>query len=172
MIALILLILVLTMTWMALQSSFTLADLIVGLLVSSAIVAMARNFLSIPFVNTDLHPQQRDRTFIRLALKWVAFIGFALWSILKANIDMARIVLFRRVDDIRPGIIAIPLDVKSDAGITVLANLITLTPGTVSLDVATDRRTIYIHCIDVHDADAIRNDIKQQFERRVMELLP
>ncbi|MBO9374752.1 MAG: Na+/H+ antiporter subunit E, partial [Chloroflexus sp.] len=99
-------------------------------------------------------------------------IGFALWSILKANIDMARIVLFRRVADIRPGIIAIPLDVKSDAGITVLANLITLTPGTVSLDVATDRRTIYIHCIDVYDTEAIRNDIKQQFERRVMELLP
>ncbi len=166
------LILILTVTWMALQSSFTLADLIVGLLVSSAIVAMARNFLSMPFINTGSYPQQRDRTFVSLALKWVAFIGFALWSILKANIDMARIVLFRRVADIRPGIIAIPLDVKSDAGITVLANLITLTPGTVSLDVATDRRTIYIHCIDVQDAEAIRNDIKQQFERRVMELLP
>jgi multicomponent Na+:H+ antiporter subunit E len=167
------LILILTVTWMALQSSFTLADLIVGLLVSSAIVAMARHFLSIPFTDTgSVHQGINDRTFICLAVKWLAFIGFALWSILKANIDVAKIVLFRRVADIRPGIIAIPLDVKSDAGITMLANLITLTPGTVSLDVATDRRTIYIHCIDVQDADAVRNDIKQHFERRVMELLP
>lgn len=169
----IVLVLILTLTWMALQSSFTLPDLIVGLAVSYAIVALASRFLSIPFTNGGLGRSRMDsRNYARLTLKWIAFIGFAVWSIVKANIDMARIVLFRRVADIRPGIIAIPLDVKSDAGVTVLANLITLTPGTVSLDVSTDRRTIYIHCIDVQDADALRNDIKQNFERRVMELLP
>ncbi|MEF3273152.1 MAG: Na+/H+ antiporter subunit E [Chloroflexus sp.] len=169
----IVLVLVLTITWMALQSSFTLPDLIVGLVVSYGIVALSSRFLSIPFTNGGLgRPRMDSRDYARRTVKWLAFIGFALWSILKANMDMARIVLFRRAEDIRPGIIAIPLDVKSDAGITVLANLITLTPGTVSLDVSTDRRTIYIHCIDVQDAAAVRDDIKQNFERRVMELLP
>ncbi|MGB9737784.1 MAG: cation transporter [Chloroflexus aggregans] len=169
----IVLVLILTLTWMALQSSFTLPDLIVGLIISYSLVTLASRFLSAPFTDGGLGRSRIDnRNYARLTLKWISFIGFALWSILKANIDMARIVLFRRVADIRPGIIAIPLDVKSDAGITVLANLITLTPGTVSLDVSTDRRTIYIHCIDVQDADAVRDDIKQNFERRVMELLP
>lgn len=169
----IVLVLILTLTWMALQSSFTLPDLIVGLIISYSLVTLASRFLSAPFTDGGLGRSRIDnRNYARLTLKWISFIGFALWSIFKANIDMARIVLFRRVDDIKPGIIAIPLDVKSDAGITVLANLITLTPGTVSLDVSTDRRTIYIHCIDVQDADAVRDDIKQNFERRVMELLP
>ncbi len=169
--SMLILILALTITWMALQSSFSLPDLVVGLIVSYAIATLASRFLSMPFINRGL-TRAEGGGYGRRALRWISFIGFALWSILKANVDMARIVLFRRNEEIRPGIIAIPLDVKSDAGITLLANLITLTPGTVSLDVATDRRTIYIHCIDVHDADEVRNDIKQNFERRVMELFP
>jgi multicomponent Na+:H+ antiporter subunit E len=73
----------------------------------------------------------------------------------------------------RPGIIAIPLDARTDLEITLLANLITLTPGTLSLDVSADRRVLYVHVmyIDNDDIEAVRRSIKDGFERRVLEVL-
>jgi multicomponent Na+:H+ antiporter subunit E len=72
-----------------------------------------------------------------------------------------------------PGVIAIPLDARTDAEITLLANLITLTPGSVSLDLSEDRRVLYIHAmyIDGGDVEAYRRSIKDGLERRVLELL-
>ncbi len=72
-----------------------------------------------------------------------------------------------------PGVVAIPLDVRTDAEITLLANLITLTPGSVSLDLSEDRRVLYVHAmyIDGADVEAYRRSIKEGLERRVLELL-
>jgi multicomponent Na+:H+ antiporter subunit E len=70
----------------------------------------------------------------------------------------------------RAAIIAIPLDANSDLEITVLANLITLTPGTLSLDVSADRKILYIHAMHVHDVEKFRKEIKVRLERRVMEV--
>lgn len=70
---------------------------------------------------------------------------------------------------LRPGIVAFPLTAKRDAEITTLANLITLTPGTLSLDVSEDRSTLYVHAIDVADRQALIDDIATGFETKVME---
>ena len=72
-----------------------------------------------------------------------------------------------------PGVIAIPLDARTDAEITLLANLITLTPGSVSLDLSADRRSLYVHAmyIDGGDIEAYRRSVKEGLERRVLELL-
>ncbi len=70
---------------------------------------------------------------------------------------------------IRPAIIAFPLTVTSDAEITLLANLITLTPGTLSVDVSEDRRFLYVHAIDVGDREALIREIRDGFEKKVME---
>jgi multicomponent Na+:H+ antiporter subunit E len=72
-----------------------------------------------------------------------------------------------------PGVIAIPLDARTDAEITLLANLITLTPGSVSLDLSADKRLLYIHAmyIDGGDVEAYRRSVKEGLERRVLELL-
>jgi multicomponent Na+:H+ antiporter subunit E len=69
-----------------------------------------------------------------------------------------------------PGIVAVPLDATSDAEITLLANLITLTPGTLSVDVSSDRKVLYVHVMFVTDADLFRRQVKEGFERRVMEI--
>jgi multicomponent Na+:H+ antiporter subunit E len=53
----------------------------------------------------------------------------------------------------------------------VLTNLITLTPGTLSLDVAADHRTLYVHVMDVEDPDTVRREIKEGFERKVLKAL-
>lgn len=72
-----------------------------------------------------------------------------------------------------PGVVAIPLDARTDVEIALLANLITLTPGSVTLDLSEDRRVLYVHAmyIDGGDVEAYRRSIKEGLERRVLELL-
>lgn len=72
-----------------------------------------------------------------------------------------------------PGVVAIPVDARTDVEITMLANLITLTPGSVSLDLSEDRRLLYVHAmyIDGGDIEAYRRSVKEGLERRVLELL-
>jgi multicomponent Na+:H+ antiporter subunit E len=65
----------------------------------------------------------------------------------------------------------VPLDAVSDLEIAVLANLITLTPGTLCLDVSEDRRTLYVHAMFVSEPDQVRREIKQRFERWILTLL-
>jgi multicomponent Na+:H+ antiporter subunit E len=67
-------------------------------------------------------------------------------------------------------IVAVPLDLHGELGIALLANMITLTPGTTSLHVSDDRKVLYVHVMNVSD-DTVRH-IKDGFERRVMEVLP
>lgn len=70
-----------------------------------------------------------------------------------------------------PGIIAIPLDARTDAEIMLVANLISLTPGTLSLDLSEDRRLLYIHVMFLDDIEETRRQIKQGLERRVLEVM-
>lgn len=69
-----------------------------------------------------------------------------------------------------PAIVAIPLDASTDLEITMLANMITLTPGTLSLDVSSDKKTLYVHALYVKDVDDFRQEIKDGFERRILEV--
>ena len=71
----------------------------------------------------------------------------------------------------RPGIVAMPLDAKGDGEILLVANLISLTPGSLSLDVSSDRKTLFVHAMFVDDPDALRRELKRGLERRVMEAL-
>jgi len=64
----------------------------------------------------------------------------------------------------------VPLTVQSDAGITLLSNLITLTPGTLTLEVAKDRSQLFVHVMNVGDVAAFRRSIQTGFERRILEL--
>ncbi|MHB8954304.1 MAG: Na+/H+ antiporter subunit E [Pirellulaceae bacterium] len=100
----------------------------------------------------------------------VRFVLFFLWQVILANIRVAHEVLTPKYH-MRPGIIGIPLDAKSDLEITLLANLITLTPGSVSLDVSQDRKVLYVHSMFVVDIESFRNSIKFGFERRLLELM-
>lgn len=71
----------------------------------------------------------------------------------------------------RPGVIGIPLDATSDVEIVTLATLVTLTPGTLGLDVSEDKQTLYIHTMFAEDPDQMRQSIKQGYEARVLDLL-
>jgi multicomponent Na+:H+ antiporter subunit E len=94
---------------------------------------------------------------------------FFLWEIVLANLRVAYDVLTPR-HHMRPGIIALPLDVISDVEITLLANLIALTPGSLSLDVSADHKVLYIHAMYIDDVEALQRRIKSSLERRVLEV--
>lgn len=88
-----------------------------------------------------------------------------------ATRDTIRAVL-GRTDRLRPAILAVPLDVRSHAGITLFADMVTLTPGTTSLDVSADGRTLYVHCLNADDPERVVADLKSSLETRAKEVLP
>ncbi len=91
-----------------------------------------------------------------------------IWELIKSAVRVAVQVLSPRLN-VHPGNVAIPLSTDQDFEIAVLANLITLTPGTLSVDVSADKSTLYIHALDASDPDAVRRDIKQTFETKIMK---
>ncbi|RMF03923.1 MAG: Na+/H+ antiporter subunit E [Chloroflexi bacterium] len=99
----------------------------------------------------------------------ISFIFRYLWELVKANIRMAYHVL-APLNKLRPGVVGIPLDITSDIQITMLANMITLTPGTLSLDVSTDRSVLYVHNFVISNPEEFREEIKSGFEKEVLEV--
>ncbi len=91
-----------------------------------------------------------------------------LYELVLSTIRVAITVLSPNMN-LKPGIFAYKLEVDRDFEITVLANLITLTPGTLSVDVSDDKQYLYVHAIDCSDVDATRRDIATSFERRILE---
>jgi len=97
----------------------------------------------------------------------VTYVLDLILSSVQVAIDVCRPRL-----DVCPGVVGIPLKAESDAEITVLANLISLTPGTLSLDVSPDRRTLFVHAMDLEGGpDALRVDIRETLEKRVLDLM-
>lgn len=145
----------LAIAWALITGSFTVLNLLFGFVLASGALWLIRE-------------QYGTVSYLSRAWRWVKLMLRFLYELVLSSVRVARLVLSPRMD-IRPGIIAFPLTVERDVEITTLANLITLTPGTLSLDVSDNRKTLYIHAIDVPDADAIRRDIETGFERMVME---
>ena len=99
---------------------------------------------------------------------WAKLIVMFHYELVVSSIQVAWDVLTPR-HRARPAIIDVPLDVKSDAGILLVTNLITLTPGTLSLDVSDDRTTLKVHAMYADDPDEIRHTLKSGMERWVID---
>ncbi len=151
--------LLLALAWTALQAELTLANLLVGYVLGYLILLM--------LVRGGVLGESRYVGKVRMA---VGLAAFFLRDLVVANLRLARDVVSPG-HRIRPGIIAVPLDVTSDSEILLLTALINLTPGSVALDVSPDRKTLYLHAMYVHSADAVRAEIKHGYERRVLLLL-
>lgn len=151
-----LLTIVLAVGWAAATGSFALPNLLLGAVVGAAGLFVVRRYVS--------RPQALPRVW-RIVSLALLFIEELVLSALR----VARLVIRPDLNaHIRPAIIAFPLTVTSDAEITLLANLITLTPGTLSVDVSEDRRFLYIHVIHLTDRDTFIKQIATGFESKVM----
>jgi multicomponent Na+:H+ antiporter subunit E len=149
--------LLLALAWAALTGLFTWSNFVIGFILASPILFMTQRSLG-------------SATYLRRLGLVLRFFGYYLWELILANMRVAYDVMTPK-HRMRPGVIAIPLDARTDVEITMLANLITLTPGSVSLDVSTDRRFLYLHAMYIDDVEEYRASVKNTLECRVLEVL-
>ena len=107
--------------------------------------------------------------FLRV-IKILMLIGTFAWQLIVSN--------FRVLWDIvtphqfsKPAVIGVPIDAKTDFEIMLLANMISLTPGSLTLDVSADRTMIYVHVMFLDDLETTRRDIKEKIEKRLLEAI-
>jgi len=147
--------------WLLLTSTTRSDELLTGLIVSIVIAIVLAKFSQI-FESVSLSP----KSLILIPVYLVIF----LWEMIKSNIDVALRVINPKLP-INPGIVKIKTNLKSPLAKLILANSITLTPGTLTLDVKGDY--LYIHWIDVKDEDIIgaTEDISKKFEKTLKEIV-
>ncbi len=110
----------------------------------------------------------KPRSWNLLAWLWLALLF--LRELLLSAYAVIRATLSPRLE-VRPGIVAVPLRLRSAAGVTLLADMVTLTPGTTSLHVSDDQRTLYVHAMDAADPEAVRRAIAERLEAPTMRVL-
>ena len=150
-----LLTLVLAIGWAAATGNFSLFNLIFGTMVGGFCLFLVRG-------------QIGGRRFWSKAIRILSLAWLFLQELTMSAIRVGLLVLQPRLD-LKPALVAYPLTATSDVEITLLANLITLTPGTLSVDVSADRRFLLIHAIDVKERDALITQIREGLETKVME---
>lgn len=147
---------VLAIIWLLLVNSAAPGQIVLGLLLGWAI----------PFFTLRFWP---DKVRIRKPFTLLRFIGVVLMDIVLSNFTVARLIL-GRPERLRPAFVVVPLDITSDMAISLLANTICLTPGTLSALLSPDRKSLLIHALDVSDTDALVATIKQRYETPLKEV--
>ncbi|MBN2364968.1 MAG: hypothetical protein EH225_02405 [Calditrichaeota bacterium] len=102
-------------------------------------------------------------------VKIISFVFFYIWEVILSNFRVAYDILTPR-HRMNPGIIALPLEEHTDLELMAIFNLITMTPGTLSLEISPDRKFLYIHAMYVKNPDVLRNELKNKIEKRILEI--
>ncbi len=151
--------LLLAVAWAALTSQFTLAGLAIG---------FAVGFLAL-WVVQPLFENRGGGYFLRV-YRWLKLLVMFHYELIVSSLSVAWDVLTPR-HRAKPGIITMPLKAKGEAEVLLVTNLISLTPGTLTLDVTEDCNTLVIHAMFVDDAEEIRRQIETGMERWVREAM-
>ena len=146
----------LALAWAALQGEITLGNLVAGYVVGYLVLALLARGGVMP------------STLATKTMHASGLAAFFVWEIVIANLRVALDVV--RGNRIEPAVVAIPLDVTTDGEILLLSMLINITPGSVTIDLSPDRRTLYVHVMHMTSVEASRREIKDGFERRVKRL--
>jgi multicomponent Na+:H+ antiporter subunit E len=142
--------------WMFLNQSWTPVTFVMGYIVGLVLIYVLRRFLQTPFYFQKV---------IAVAKLILIFIR----ELILSSVSVIKMILRPKMD-FRPGIFALPTDLKSDWEITLLASLISLTPGTLSLEVSPEGNVLYIHAMDLPDTTEAINQIKNTFEKAIKEV--
>jgi multicomponent Na+:H+ antiporter subunit E len=149
----------LALAWAALQGEFSLTTLVTGHVLGYLILlVLVRGGVlgASPYIGR-VH-------------RVIGLSAYFFWELVRANLRLAIDVATPRYN-MRPGIVAVPLDATDDGEILLLSMLINTTPGSVALDVSPDRKTLYVHVMYMTTPDGAREQIKNGFERRVRGIL-
>jgi multicomponent K+:H+ antiporter subunit E len=126
--------------------------------------------IGIPYVTRRFWP---DPLRVRRPLRVLEYVLLVTWDVVIANLQVAALIL-GPVSRLRPAFVRVPLDLRTDFAVTVLASTVTLTPGTVSVgfdDDGAGGRVLVVHALRCLDADEMVRTIKERYERRVKEIL-
>lgn len=148
--------LLIAVTWMLLQNSLTFSNFLFGYIIGILVLYLLREFLGFDF-------------YFRRVWAFIKLLYIFIIELVKANIDVAKLVMSRSLNN-DPGIFEMDTELESDVEIATLAAMISLTPGTISMDFSKDSRKIYIHALDVPDKEEAIADIKTTLERAILEV--
>lgn len=104
---------------------------------------------------------------VRKIISLAGFIPYYLFEVIRSNFRVAYDIVTPR-DHFSPAIVAIPLAPMTDLQLIMLSNLVSMTPGTLTLDVSPDRKTIFIHAMYARDVESLIADFKNNFEPRIL----
>ncbi|RUR32048.1 Na+/H+ antiporter subunit E [Vreelandella andesensis] len=148
--------LLLGLAWVLLSGDFTGLNLLVGMIFGYIALLL-------------IEPQVESlKGYPARVPRMIGFVGFFIKELVQANLRVAFDILTPPWH-MKPGVIAFPLSAQTEMEITMVANLISLTPGTLSLDVSDDRKVLYIHAMFLDDEEELRNNLKEM-EHRALEL--
>lgn len=146
-----------SLLWPTLNGEYNLRALFSGFLLGFVVLAIVK------------------RSYGRYFFYAAGFLAYVLYAILQSNLKLAWLVMRAVISpgtSLRPGIVAVPLTITDPFERTLLASVITLTPGTISVDLGQrdGQDVLYVHAVDLHDVDAFRREIKENFEDRILRL--
>ncbi len=149
--------LLIALAWLGFTAEFSVSNLAVGYLMGYLAIWISPR------------PVGSGRYFRKVGYT----LEFILFFVTEVTIATARIAfeIVTPTHYMNPAIVAIPLDTKSRLETAILASLITLTPGSFSIEISDDERTLYVHTMYLENAESFRKEIKDKFERRVINLL-
>lgn len=150
--------LLLALLWAALQM-FRPLDLAGGFIIGYVLIWITRDWLG----------EDARKYTLRVPI-FLGFLAYYLRELVTSTIEVTR-ALFSDPSTLRPGIIALPLDARTDLEIVLLNNLLIFTPGTMGVHLSADRKILYVHVINVPDAETTRQKIKSGLERRLLEVM-
>ncbi|GKV56921.1 Na(+)/H(+) antiporter subunit E [Sporosarcina sp. NCCP-2222] len=143
-------------TWMFMTSSFSASTFVIGYLIGLTLLFLTRRFF-------------KSRLYF-----WKLWAALKLTLLFLKELTLSNISVFMLVIrpklNLQPMFFALPTELEHDWEITLLSSLITLTPGTIVVNVSDDQRTLYIHALDVDDVDEAIESIKNSFEKAIMEV--
>lgn len=152
--------LLLLATWLLLHNSVAPGQWLLG-----GVLA-----LLLPWLLERLWPETpRPRRLDLLPL----YLGRLLWDIVISNLSVARLILNRSpATTLHPAFISLPLALRDERAIAILAATITLTPGTMAVELSIDRRELLMHCLDLDDAATLIATLRQRYEALLLEMFP
>lgn len=148
---------ILLVIWLLLANELSAGQVLLGTVLG----------LAVPLYTARFWPEQVK---VRRPLLLLRFTVVVLYDIVVANIIVARWILGRQ-DALQPAFVVMPLALRSEAAISLLANTISLTPGTVSTFLSADRRCLIVHSLHTTDPDELLATIRERYETPLKEIL-
>jgi len=142
--------------WMFLSEDYSFQSFLFGYIIGALLLYLLNRFFPSRFYMYPIY-------------KILVLILIFARELILSNISIVKLVYGRKLD-FEPGIFEMPIEVTRSWEITLLANLITLTPGTLTVAISDDRKRFFIHAMDIDDKEESIHEIKNTFEKAIMEV--